>query len=179
MHMAAAIKHWTLDELHRLPDDGNKYEIVRGELFVTPPPTDDHETIIARVSRRLEAFVEAQRLGFVYHPRAVVRVKSSEVEPDLMVRARKPAGGRDWDDAPIPILVVEVLSASTRRRDLGPKRDFYLEIGVAEYWVIDAQARAVRAVRRGAADQVQTDEIAWHPSDASDALTIRVSDLFD
>jgi Uma2 family endonuclease len=88
-------------------------------------------------------------------------------------------GGRDWDDAPIPLLVVEVLSGSTRRRDLGPKRDFYLEIGVAEYWVIDAEAREVRVVRRGAADQEQTDEIAWHPSSASDALTIRVSDLFD
>src|SRR6516164_7222845 len=110
--MSAAIKHWTLDELHRLPDDGNKYELVRGELFVTPPPSDDHETILARLSRMLEPFGAAQRLGFVYHPRAVVRAEGSEAEPDLMVRGSKPAGGRDWDDAPIPILVIEVLSGS-------------------------------------------------------------------
>jgi Uma2 family endonuclease len=179
MHMAAATKHWTLDELHRLPDDGNKYELVRGELFVTPPPSDDHETIIARLARRLEPFVEAQRLGLVYHPRAVVRVRGSEVEPDLMVRALKRPGSRDWDDAPIPILVVEVLSGSTRRRDHGPKKDFYLDIGVAEYWIVDPDAKTVRVVRDGESDRLQTDDLVWQPSGASDALTIRVHDLFE
>jgi Uma2 family endonuclease len=178
MHMAAATKHWTLDELHRLPDDGNKYELVRGELFVTPPPSDDHETIIARLARRLEPFVEAQRLGLVYRPRAVVRAEGSEVEPDLMVRAPKPPGGRDWDDAPIPILVVEVLSGSTRRRDLGPKRDFYLDNGVAEYWVIDPDAKTVRIVRSGESDQMRSDDLVWQPAGASDALAIHVPELF-
>jgi Uma2 family endonuclease len=178
MHMAAAIKHWTLDELHRLPDDGNKYELVRGELFVTPPPSEDHETIIARLSRRLEPFVEAQHLGFVYHPRSVVRAEGSEVEPDLMVRAPKPSGGRDWDDAPMPILVVEVLSGSTRRRDLGPKKDFYLDVGVAEYWIIDPGAKTVRVVRSGAFDQLRTDEVVWQPVGASDGLVIVVPELF-
>ena len=177
--MAAAIKHWTLEELHRLPDDGNKYELVRGELFVTPPPSYDHETILARLTRVLEPFVAAQRLGFVYHPRAVVRAEGSEVEPDLMVRAPKPPSGRDWEDVPVPILVVEVLSGSTRRRDLGPKRDFYLDIGVAEYWIVDPKARTVRVVRRGAADELRADEVVWHPSGGSDALTLRVSELFE
>jgi Uma2 family endonuclease len=45
MHMAAIARNWTLDELHRLPDDGNKYELVRGELFVTPAPVPVHERI--------------------------------------------------------------------------------------------------------------------------------------
>jgi Uma2 family endonuclease len=175
--MAPATKLWTLDELHRLPDDGNKYELVRGELFVTPPPSDDHETIIARLARRLEPFVEAWRLGFIYRPRAVVRAQGSEVEPDLMVRAPNPPGSRDWDDAPIPILVVEVLSGSTRRRDLGPKKDFYLDIGVAEYWVIDPEAKTVRVARSGAPDQVRTDEVLWQPAGVGSALTIRVSEI--
>jgi Uma2 family endonuclease len=179
MHMAAAIKHWTLDELHRLPDDGNKYELVRGELFVTPPPSDDHETIIAKLARRLDPFVEAQQLGFVYRPRSVVRAEGSEVEPDLMVRAPKPPGGRDWDDAPIPILVVEVLSGSTRRRDLGAKRDFYRDIGVAEYWVIDPETKTVRVVRKAVPDQLRSDELTWQPAGASDALTLRVPELFE
>jgi hypothetical protein len=51
--MAAATKVWTLEELHSLPDDGNKYELIHGELFVTPPPTDPHETIAARLTRLL------------------------------------------------------------------------------------------------------------------------------
>ena len=179
MHMAAAIKHWTLDELHRLPDDGNKYELVRGELFVTPPPSVTHETILVRLSRLLEPFVAKHQLGFVFHPRAVVRAEGSEVEPDLMVRAPTPSTARDWEDLPVPILVLEVLSGSTRRRDVGPKRDFYVDLGVAEYWVVDPKAKTVRLVRNDAPDQVRTDEVVWKPAGAADPLTIHVPELFE
>lgn len=55
MVMAMPLKPWTLDEVHRLPDDGNKYELVNGEFFVTPPPTDGHETILARLTALLSA----------------------------------------------------------------------------------------------------------------------------
>ena len=86
MRVATKTKRWTLGEVHRLPDDGNKYELVRGELFVTPPPNVEHEDILARLTRALDRFVEANDLGMVYHPRAVMRFEGSEVEPDLMVR---------------------------------------------------------------------------------------------
>jgi hypothetical protein len=79
MQMATKLKRWTLEEVHRLPDDGNKYELVRGDLFVTPPPTDDHETIAARLAKALTPYVEAQRLGLVYRPRAVLRFEDSDV----------------------------------------------------------------------------------------------------
>ena len=77
-------KWWTLAELHRLPDDGNKYELVRGDLFVAPAPSVVHETILVRLTDILAPFVAANDLGNVFHPRAVVRFKGSEVEPDLM-----------------------------------------------------------------------------------------------
>lgn len=87
MRMAELTHRWTIAELYRLPDDGNKYELVRGELFVTPPPTDWQETIGARLTRILDPYVAAHGLGLVYHPRAVVRIgEDTEVEPDLMVR---------------------------------------------------------------------------------------------
>lgn len=106
--MATKLRRWTLRDLHSLPDDGNKYELVRGELFVTPAPTDRHETILARLTRLLDPYVAANNLGFVYHPHAVFRHDGSETEPDLMVR--HPRTGRakhdkvndDWDDAPTP-----------------------------------------------------------------------------
>ena len=79
MHMATQLTRWTLAELHRLPDDGNKYELVRGELFVTPPPTDAHETVLARLTRILDPFVAANDLGMVYHPRAVIRFEARTV----------------------------------------------------------------------------------------------------
>jgi hypothetical protein len=96
-----------------LPDDGNKYELVRGELFVTPPPTLDHETTTARLTRRLDPLVAAHRLGLIYHPKAVMRFEGSEVEPDLMVRQPGVRKATNWDSASVPSLVVEVLSPST------------------------------------------------------------------
>src|SRR5690242_17856882 len=131
MGMAATeTKIWTLEEVHSLPDDGNKYELIRGELFVTPPPTDYHETIGARLTRLLDPFVAANGLGLVYHPRAVMRFEGSEVEPDLMVRKPHPRPEKGWDSAPKPTLIVEILSDYTRRRDREQKKSFYLEAGV-------------------------------------------------
>jgi Uma2 family endonuclease len=178
MHMATTTKQWTLEELHSLPDDGNKYELVHGELFVTPAPSEDHETILASLSHALDSYVAANELGAVYRPRAVVRFDGSEVEPDLMVRAKRRAPAKDWDDAPTPILVVEVISGSTRRRDQVQKRGFYLEVGVAEYWIVDPERREIRVVRRGEPDVVATGELTWSPAGAGSPLVLRVSELF-
>ena len=178
MRMAPTTKQWTLEELHSLPDDGNKYEIIDGELFVTPPPNADHETILARLTRLLEPFVAAQELGFVYHPRAVLRIAGSEVEPDLMVRRPPARKGTDWSDLPLPILIVEVLSPSTRRRDRQHKRDFYLAQGIPEYWIVDPEREAVTVVRPGHDDRTVDDALVWHPASAREALTITVREIF-
>ena len=177
MHMATQTKQWTLDELHSLPDDGNKYELVRGELFVTPAPTEDHETILARLHAALAAYVAEHRLGLVYRPRAVVRFEGSEVEPDLMVRAERLRPVKDWDDAPAPLLVVEALSASTRRRDNLQKRELYLDAGVGEYWMIDPDGGSVRVVRRGTEDVVATTDLEWNPPGATRPLVLSVTRL--
>ncbi|MGH8569617.1 MAG: Uma2 family endonuclease, partial [Gammaproteobacteria bacterium] len=171
MHVATTTKRWTLEELHSLPDDGNKYELVRGELFVTPPPTGGHETILARLTRILEPFVRAQKLGLVYHPRAVVRFEGSEVEPDLMVREPPPGPDLVWERWPVPLLVVEVLSDSTRRRDRGHKRTFYLDVGVAEYWIVDPEQRTISAVRPEQDDLVGREQFSWIPAGADQPLT--------
>ena len=178
MHMATHTGRWTLAELHRLPDDGNKYEVARGELFVTPAPTNEHETILARLTRILDPFVAAHGLGMVFHPRAVMRFDGSEVEPDLMVRQPLPAGGVDWDDAPIPSLVVEVMSDSTRRRDLAQKRQLYLDAGVAEYWVVDPEAKSVRVMRPGEADRVAIDQVTWSPVNVAESHVIALAKIF-
>jgi Uma2 family endonuclease len=87
MSMPSQVHRWTIEQLHSLPDDGNKYELIRGQLLVTPAPTVGHETILARLTRLLDPYVEAHDLGLVYRPKAVIRIGTdSEVEPDLMVR---------------------------------------------------------------------------------------------
>ena len=178
MHMATQLKRWTLEEVHSLPDDGNKYELVRGDLFVTPPPDEDHETILSRLTRVLDPYVAAQRLGMVYHPRSVMRFDGSEVEPDLMVRQPRVVTEKDWDDAPTPILIVEVLSGSTRRRDHLQKRELYLDAGVAEYWIIDSEARNVRVVSAGQKDAVATNELRWNAPGADVPLVVGLLELF-
>jgi Uma2 family endonuclease len=178
MHMATETKRWTLEEVHSLPDDGNKYELVRGELFVTPPPTDGHETISARLTRILDPYVAANGLGFVYRPRAVVRFEGSEVEPDLMVRSPHPDPDASWDTAPIPILVVEILSGSTRRRDRHQKRSLYMDAGVAEYWIVDPETSRITSVRNGREDVVADEHLTWTPRGVASPLTIELGNVF-
>ncbi len=178
MSVSTATKIWTLEELHSLPDDGNKYELIRGELFVTPPPTPDHETVAARLTRALDPYVAANHLGFVYHPRAVLRFEGSEVEPDLMVRQPPATRGTPWEAAPTPVLIVEILSPYTRRRDRTHKRELYLDAGVAEYWIVDPELSTITVVRPGEADRVERERLSWAPAGAASPLLVDVPQLF-
>jgi len=135
-------------QLHGLPDDGNRYELVRGALFGTPAPRRSHEIILARLSELLAPFVRENGLGLVFH-RAVMRFDASEVEPDLAVQQAHSIAEGNWDSAPTPNLVVEVLSGVTRRRDLDAKRALYLDAGISEYWVIDEDTKSIRVIRNG------------------------------
>lgn len=178
MHMATHFKRWTLDEVHSLPDDGNKYELVNGELFVTPPPSDNHETILARLTRLLSPYASHNGHGLIYHPRAVIRVAGSEVEPDLMVRQPAARAHADWKEVPIPILVVEVFTDSTRRRDQVQKRQLYLDAGIAEYWMLDPNRRAATVVQPDRPDCLVSDVLTWSPPGAPSALAVRLADVF-
>ncbi len=176
--MATKSKPWTLDELHRLPEDGNKYELVRGALFVSPAPSVAHESIAEVLSLRLHRYVEDHTLGRVARPRSVIQALESETEPDLMVRPVPATLPESWAAAPLPILVVEIVSPTTRRRDFGPKRDFYMDIGVPEYWIVDGDARTIRVVRPGRHDVVTNDTLVWSPPSVSAPLGIDVRTFF-
>jgi Uma2 family endonuclease len=94
-----------------------------------------------------------------------LRFDGSEVEPDLTVRQPPSDRRASWEDVPIPLLVIEVLSPYTRRRDRGPKRDFYMDSGVGEYWIVDPDDECVTIVHRGRDDVTVRDQVAWLPSD--------------
>jgi Uma2 family endonuclease len=166
---------WTLEDLDRLPDDGNRYEVLNGELLVTPPPSESHQEIVDWLAEMLIPFVSANGLGRVRFPRSVIVIAESQVEPDMMVRAIAPHRG--WANAPLPILVVEVLSKGTRRRDLHQKRDFYMEQGIAEYWAIDRDERSVTRFAPGASEEVKS-VLIWSPRGAAAPLEIDVAAMF-
>ena len=135
-------KVWTLEELHSLPDDGNKYELVHGDLFVTPAPTVQHEEILVRLTRILAPFVTENGLGEVYHPRAVIQFQGSEVEPDLMVRQSHPDPPSTTDRLSI------VLAAESRFRQ--PRRGVARRAPPADLQLrsTNAQASPLRAGER-------------------------------
>ena len=179
MLMALSTRHWTLAELDRLPDDGNTYELVDGELFVTPAPSPAHESLAAVLLAILVPYVQAEKLGRVYTPRAVVRTDESEVEPDLMVRPTSPTLQKTWAEMPTPMLVVEIVSRTTRRRDEHEKRVFYQRIGVGEYWMVDRWSRTIHVVRGGVAANVVESLLEWNPEGAGRALRIDVAAYFN
>jgi len=181
MRMDTETRHWTWEDFQRLPDDGNKYEFVYGDLWVTPPPTDYHETMLARLTRILDPYVEAQRLGLVYRAKAVFRIgREMEVEPDLMVRQAHPDHPRgSWETAPRPILVVEIVSPSSRRRDYGTKRELYVEKEIPEYWIVDGDERTITVVKSGRDPVTVRDVLTWAPATASEPLTFELMRVFD
>ena len=178
MLMAQTAGAWTLADLDRLPDDGNSYELIDGALFVTPAPSPAHETLVAVMHVILSPYVLSERLGLVYASRASVRTSNGHVEPDLLVRPTPERPPATWEAAPTPLLVVEVLSKSTRRRDHEQKREFYLRVGVPEYWIVDRWARTIRVIAADADDVVADAMLVWQPEGAGEALVIDVRAYF-
>jgi Uma2 family endonuclease len=177
MLMSLKARRWTRGDLDRMPDDGNRYEVVRGDLFVTPPPRVEHEAIVEALLRRIGPYVWNHEIGHVRLPKSVMIFDGSQVEPDLMVLP--PIGQvRSWERMPTPLLVVEVLSDSTARRDRVAKRSFYLDAGVAEYWIVDADTRSIVIARRDLADERVTTQLEWLPIAGLDPLAIEVAQLF-
>jgi Uma2 family endonuclease len=180
MLMVTETHSWTADDLELLPDDGNRYEVVEGELFVTPAPSYAHQFVAAAIYRHLHDFVAKQRLGWAIPAPGDVHVNTkNQVQPDVFVVPRTSMGRpATWRDASTPILVVEVLSDSTTRRDLGPKRDLYMRAGIAEYWIVDHETRSIQIVRRGEADVEAVDRLTWFPAGAGSPLAIDLPALF-
>lgn len=135
-------------DLRELPHDGNRYEILEGVLAVSPSPNRKHQDIV----RRLAAFfigVEAAGHGQWYPaPFDVVFSNNNVTEPDLLfVQTNRLHIITDANVQGPPDLIVEVLSSSTRDRDLGLKAHLYAQFGVPEYWVADPDTESITVHR--------------------------------
>jgi Uma2 family endonuclease len=122
-----------------------RLEIIDGELFVSPAPIPLHQILTSTLIYLLSSLVIKRQLGLVLPAPVSVRLSPHDVvQPDVVfVRQdrRHIIGPRDIDGP--PDLVIEILSPSTRRRDLTTKKALYERYGVPEYWIIDLEARAV------------------------------------
>ena len=127
----------TYEDYAALPDDGKRYEVLAGELYVTPSPRILHQRIVGRLFRQLAQFFEETGLGeAVVSPLDVIAGPHDVFVPDITVVCDpSQISPRGIEGA--PTLVVEVLSPSNRGYDRGLKARRYLELNVQHYWIVD------------------------------------------
>ena len=129
------------------PDDGKRYELIEGELFVNPAPTPIHQRISKRLQRQLEDYFEARSLGEVFNaPIDVILTPHDVLQPDLILVGDPSHISKRGIEKP-PLIVVEILSPSTRNVDRGIKSRRYAELGVPHYWIVDPEHRRIECYR--------------------------------
>lgn len=128
-------------------DDRNRYELIDGELAVTPAPIPAHQWVVTRLGSTVEIHVYERGLGMVFcAPVDIVFSDLDVVEPDIVyLTAEQVARIGEHAILEPPTLVVEVLSPSTARRDRGHKKDLYERAGVPHYWLVHPTRRTLEA----------------------------------
>lgn len=147
--MSATGSKLTYNDLLAWPDDQMRHELIDGEHFMSPSPLVRHQRILRRLLHALEGWNEGARAGEVFcAPTDIVFGPTNVVVPDLLfVSAARAAIIGEKNIQGAPDLLVEILSPSTRDRDLGAKLRLYRRFGVREYWIVDPDANTMTVHR--------------------------------
>jgi Uma2 family endonuclease len=181
MGMPAQQSEWTAEMVRALPDDGNRYEVLDGELFVTPAPSYRHQAVLARLYDLIRPYVERYSLGWTRWSPADIEFSAKRVvQPDLFVVANEGTGEpRSWTDVRRLLLVIEALSPTTARADRLKKRPIYQEQRVSEYWIVDIDSRLVERWRPDdVRPEVIADTLEWQPSREFAPIRIALDEVF-
>ncbi len=158
--MPETLERWTAAQVRELPDDGKRYEVVDGELLVTPAPTFDHQEAALQLARVLQAYVAQRALGHVVP----------------LEGGRRP---KHWNDIRELLLAVEILSPSTARADRTVKRRRYQRADVPEYWIVDLDARLVERWKPGdERPEVLAERLDWQPGGDHTPFEMDLPDFF-
>ncbi len=134
----------TIADLDAMPEDGHRYELIDGTLLVTPAPNTRHQRCVARLLATLGP-AAGPDIEVLPAPYDWVAGPSTLFQPDVLVARRSDLGPERLERP--PLLVIEVLSPSTRRIDLAAKRMAYAEAGVAGYWIVDPEAPSLTVLQ--------------------------------
>ena len=141
----AAGGHFTYEDLLHTPDDGKRYEVLEGDLIVSPSAKVKHQEIVLRLTRLLDQADRAARGRLLMAPVDVVLSDRDVVQPDLLFIAADRLEIVAEDNVKgVPDLVVEVISEGSRHRDVITKRHIYERHGVRFYWIVDPEEETVR-----------------------------------
>lgn len=181
MGMPATRDRWTAEMLRALPEDGKRYEIVHGELLVTPSPSFTHQRAVRELLGLIDTHVRLGRGAEVLSsPSDIALGPDSIVQPDLFVfPALEGEAVRRWSEIGPLLLAVEILSPATARYDRIVKRRLYLERRIPEYWIVDCDARCVERWRPGdERPEILTEQLEWQAPGRLPPLVIDLKDFF-
>ncbi len=137
---------WSYQDYLDLPDNGCRYEIIKGELYMSNAPSYDHQFAVTKLVSKMDHFVTENNLGVVLTAPFEIHLAEDTrpVQPDVFfIKAeRQPTTGAKFFEG-APDLVVEVISPSSVKTDRHIKFSAYEEARVAEYWLIDPKAQSV------------------------------------
>jgi Uma2 family endonuclease len=188
MGMPAVERYWTPADVRELMDETRpwpRYEVIDGELLVTPAPGNRHQLVVGELLWMVATYLEGERVGVACLSPADLELRPGSItQPDVFVLPTgvpAPAEETDgWENVRSLLLAIEVISPSSVRTDRVTKRDHYLDVGVPEYWIVDFEARAFE--RWSAAQQrpqVARDRLEWRPAGATKPLVIDVPRFFE
>lgn len=179
MGMAAPL-YYTAEMVRALPEDGNTYEVVRGELLVTPAPRPWHEEVCARLLESLRTYLRIEPFGHAFGSRSDISWGSDTlVQPDAFVVPLDQARSLDWARMKRLLLAVEVLSPSSRRADRFTKRLEYQRQGVPLYWIVDPDERQVEVwTPADTLPALERQKLVWYPAGAVEPFTLELRELF-
>ena len=158
-----------------------RYELIDGELIVTPAPRPAHQRAVLLLARHLAEYVERHEIGEVWTSPADVQIDpGSIIQPDIFVASRSPAlPVMAWTDLTSLAVVVEVTSPSTARHDRVAKRNFFQRSNVGEYWVVDLDTRILeRSVPGDSALQVTGELFEWFANGVATPFQLDLNAFF-
>jgi Uma2 family endonuclease len=173
---------WTVEMLETLPDDGQRYEIIDGKLFVTPAPRRAHQRAVRNLLILLDGYLRSREDLEVLASPADIRVGTrTSVQPDVfVVPIEESDRAQKWPEVPALLLAVEVLSPGTARVDRHQKRRLYQRERIAEYWVVDLDSRIVERWHAGdERPEILTETLDWRPVAMDEPLVIKLEELFE
>ncbi len=143
---------FTYEDYKNLPESETKrYELLAGELVMTPSPTWRHQDISIKLAFRLQEFVTSHKLGRVACSPLDVVLGDDVVQPDILFISHEKADIiQEGEIRGAPDLIIEILSAATAPRDRTYKRTLYARYGVREYWLVDPETRTIEVLTLGA-----------------------------
>ena len=180
MGMPQAARRYTVDEVLAFPSDGNRYELVHGELLVTPAPQMRHQLTLSRLFAALSRYLaDHDDVEVLVSPADIQWPEEVLVQPDLFVVPVAELTAQNWSSIRTLLLAVEVVSPGSAHHDRVTKRRVYQRQRVATYWMVDPDARMVEVWHPDDEQpEIVTDVLRWRVSTEAEEFAIELAEIF-